>query len=79
MTFQEYCELKLAPRAGTDHAFFEAARLEQEEMFPMPPSVVVNRRDISGVNRLAVSWRVYFDYGAAIADHRAAYKAKGEP
>lgn len=32
----------------------------------------------SEVNRLAVSWRVYFDYGAALADHRAAYKAKGE-
>lgn len=29
-------------------------------------------------NRLAASWRVYFDYGAALADFRAAYKAKGE-
>jgi len=29
-------------------------------------------------NKLAVSWRVYFDYGTALADHRAAYKAKGE-
>jgi hypothetical protein len=29
-------------------------------------------------NKLEVSWRVYFDYGAALADHRAAYKAKGE-
>jgi hypothetical protein len=29
-------------------------------------------------NKLVVSWRVYFDYGAALADHRAAYKAKGE-
>ncbi|MGB7323235.1 MAG: Mu-like prophage major head subunit gpT family protein, partial [Rubripirellula sp.] len=28
-------------------------------------------------NKLAVTWRVYFDYGAAMADHRAAYKAKG--
>ncbi len=27
---------------------------------------------------LAASWRVYFDYGAALADHRAAYKAKGK-
>lgn len=27
---------------------------------------------------LAASWRVYFDYGAALADHRAAYKAKGQ-
>jgi hypothetical protein len=30
------------------------------------------------VNKLAVSWRVYFDYGAALSDFRAAYKAKGE-
>jgi hypothetical protein len=29
-------------------------------------------------NKLAASWRVYFDFGAALADHRAAYKAKGE-
>ena len=27
---------------------------------------------------LAATWRVYFDYGAALADHRAAYRAKGE-
>jgi hypothetical protein len=29
-------------------------------------------------NRLAASWRVYFDYGCALGDFRAAYKAKGE-
>lgn len=29
-------------------------------------------------NTLAATWRVYFDYGAALADYRAAYKAKGE-
>lgn len=29
-------------------------------------------------NTLAATWRVYFDFGAALADHRAAYKAKGE-
>jgi hypothetical protein len=29
-------------------------------------------------NVLAATWRVYFDYGAALADYRAAYKAKGE-
>ncbi len=32
----------------------------------------------SDPNVLAASWRVYFDYGAALADHRVAYKAKGE-
>lgn len=29
-------------------------------------------------NTLAATWRVYFDFGAALADYRAAYKAKGE-
>ncbi len=29
-------------------------------------------------NKLAATWRVYFDYGAALAEHRAAYRAKGE-
>ncbi len=32
----------------------------------------------SDVNRLAASWRVYFDYGCALGDFRAAYKSKGE-
>ncbi len=29
-------------------------------------------------NTLAATWRVYFDYGCALGDFRAAYKAKGE-
>jgi hypothetical protein len=29
-------------------------------------------------NRLSATWRVFFDYGAALGDFRAAYKAKGE-
>lgn len=29
-------------------------------------------------NVLAATWRVFFDFGAALADHRAAYKAKGD-
>lgn len=29
-------------------------------------------------SKLAASWRVYFDYGCALGDFRAAYKAKGE-
>lgn len=32
----------------------------------------------SDPNKLAASWRVYFDYGCALGDFRAAYKAKGE-
>jgi len=29
-------------------------------------------------NKLAATWRVYFDYGSTLGDHRAAYRAKGE-
>ena len=29
-------------------------------------------------NKLATTWRVYFDYGSALGDFRAAYRAKGE-
>lgn len=29
-------------------------------------------------NKLAAVWRVFFDFGAALAEHRAAYRAKGE-
>lgn len=29
-------------------------------------------------NKLAATWRVFFDYGAALGDFRAAYRAKGE-
>lgn len=32
----------------------------------------------SNPNVLAATWRVYFDYGSALADFRAAYKSKGE-
>ena len=30
------------------------------------------------VNRLAASWRVYHDFGAALIDPRAAVRSKGE-
>lgn len=42
MDFEEFCELKLTPRAGADQVFFEAAEQEREAMFPMPPLAVVN-------------------------------------
>lgn len=29
-------------------------------------------------NKLAATWRVFFDYGSALGDFRAAYRAKGE-
>lgn len=35
LTFDEYVDLKVKPRAGADRAFHEAARMTVEEMFPM--------------------------------------------
>lgn len=49
-------------------AFLQGVQSPQVEFFGLD----------SQPNTLAVSWRVYFEYGAALADHRAAYKAKGE-
>jgi len=35
LTFDEYVDLKMKPRAGADRAFREAADMEREAMFPM--------------------------------------------
>jgi hypothetical protein len=35
LSFDEFVELELTPRAGADAAMFEAAELERQEMFPM--------------------------------------------
>jgi len=40
LSFAEFVELELTPRAGADPAFFEAAELERQEMFPMKLLVV---------------------------------------
>lgn len=36
LSFEEYFELKLKPRAGADPVFFQAAEQERDGMFPMP-------------------------------------------
>ena len=35
LTFDEFVELRLNPRAGADRVFREAAKQEREQMFPM--------------------------------------------
>lgn len=35
LTFEEFVDLRLKPPAGADRAFFEAAEMEREQMFPM--------------------------------------------
>jgi hypothetical protein len=36
LSFEEYVELKLMPRAGADPVFFQAAEQKRDAMFPMP-------------------------------------------
>lgn len=36
LTFDEFVDLRLKPPAGADRAFFQAAEMERERMFPMP-------------------------------------------
>jgi hypothetical protein len=36
LSFAEFVELELTPRAGADPAFIEASEMELAEMFPMP-------------------------------------------
>ena len=38
LTFDEYYELNLKPPVGADRAFQQAAKMERDEMFPMPTS-----------------------------------------
>jgi len=42
LTFDEYVEFRLKPRAGADGAFHEAVDMEQERMFPMTLVVASN-------------------------------------
>jgi hypothetical protein len=63
MDFQEFCELKLAPRAGADQAFFEAVEQEREAKFPMPPFAVVNHLRSRGYDCRAESLELLVDNG----------------
>jgi hypothetical protein len=63
MDFEEFCELKLTPRAGADQAFFEAAEQEREAMFPMPPLAVVNHLRSRGYDCRAESLELLVENG----------------
>lgn len=42
LSFDEFAELRLAPLAGADPAFVQAAQLEREALFPMTAAQAVN-------------------------------------
>lgn len=84
--------LEVEPRLSNTAKFGAAASTKHWYLFANPGATPMVVAFLNGkqtptveffgldqdVNRLAVSWRVYFDYGAALCDPRAAVRAKGE-
>ena len=84
--------LEVEPRLSNGARFGANASAKAWYLFAEPAAcstivAFLNGRDTPTVeyfglstepNRLAASWRVYFDWGVATCDFRAAVKAKGE-
>ncbi|MEN6385897.1 MAG: Mu-like prophage major head subunit gpT family protein [Phycisphaerales bacterium] len=84
--------LEVEPRLSNTGKFGNSATKTQWYLFAAPsasPMIVcfLNGKQTptveyfgldQDVNRLAMSWRVYFDFGAALCDSRAAVKSKGQ-
>jgi len=84
--------LEVEPRLSNTGKFGEKASAEHWYLFAAPsasPQVVafLDGRQTptlefhgldSTVDRLAVSWKVYMDFGSALCDHRAAVRVVGE-
>jgi hypothetical protein len=84
--------LEVEPRLANSAKFGAAASGKQWYLFASPSLAAMVVAFLNGVQtptveyfgleqtveRLAVSWRVYFDYGAALCDPRAAVMSKGQ-
>jgi hypothetical protein len=84
--------LEVEPRLSNTAKFGSDASTKQWYLFALPGTVPMIVAFLNGkqtptveffglqqdVSRLAVSWRVYHDFGAALCDPRAAVKSKGE-
>ena len=84
--------LEVEPRLSNTVKFGSDASAKQWFLFALPGTVPMVVAFLNGkqtptveffglqqdVSRLAVSWRVYHDFGAALCDPRAAVKSKGE-
>lgn len=53
LTFEEFSELRLAPLAGADPAFVEAAQMEREALFPMSTAQAANHLRSRGYECMA--------------------------
>ncbi len=85
-------KVEVEPRLNNEVKFGEAASAKHWYLFASPSNVPMVVAFLQGrqapvveffgldqqVNRLAVSWRVYHDFGAALVDPRAAVRSKGE-
>jgi hypothetical protein len=84
--------LEVEPRLSNTAKFDTAASAKHWYLFALPSTVPMIVAFLNGkqtptveffgleqdVSRLAVSWRVYHDFGAALCDPRAAVRSKGE-
>ena len=85
-------KLEVEPRLSNTAKFGSAASDKQWYLFTKPSALPMIVAFLNGrqtptveyfgldqdVNKLAVSWRVYHDFGAALCDPRAAVRSKGE-
>ena len=84
--------LEVEPRLSNTVKFGSAASAKHWYLFAHPSAAAVILAFLNGkrtptveyfglqqdVNKLAVSWRVYHDFGSALCDPRAAVRSKGE-
>ncbi len=84
--------LEVEPRLSNTTKFGSAASAKHWYLFTKPNAVPMIVAFLNGkqtptveffgldqdVNRLAVSWRVFFDFGSALCDPRAAVRSKGQ-
>jgi hypothetical protein len=84
--------LEVEPRLSNTDKFGSAASTKHWYLFTKPNAVPMIVAFLNGrrtptveyfgldqdVNRLAVAWRVYHDFGAAMCDPRATVRSKGE-
>jgi hypothetical protein len=85
-------KLEVEPRLSNTAKFGSAASDKQWYLFSKPSALPMIVAFLNGrqtptveyfgldqdVNKLAVSWRVYHDFGSALCDPRAAVRSKGE-
>jgi len=90
--FGQTLNLEVEPRLSNTKKYGKAASAKHWYLFAAPYASTQIAAFLNGqqfptteffgleqtVERLAVSWRVYFDFGSALCDPRAAVRSKGQ-